>query len=77
VHRPGCTLRGTDADCREADDFARPCRFLGSCHLERRSIAVQGGLRGVNCWAFEQHLQKLGPDPEASAERAAIQGESG
>jgi hypothetical protein len=76
VHRSGCPLRVTDADCREAEDLSQPCRFVGTCHAERRSIAVQGGLRGSLCWAFDGLFRKLG-DPTAAAERAAIQAEGG
>jgi len=90
VHKQGCTLRHDAADCREAGDITQPCRFLGSCHVERRTIAVQAGLRGANCWAFSQRMEREfaehqqvaskaqppRPDPEATAERSTIQGET-
>jgi hypothetical protein len=68
IHKPGCALRSTDTDCREPDDLARPCRFAGNCHAERRSIAVHAGLRGANCWAWQAMTEKQG-DTEVTAER--------
>ena len=70
-HAPGCTLMSTDAGCLEAD-LRRPCRYLAACHEPRRRQMVQAGLRGPACWAFEQHLERIGPDPDAAAERQAI-----
>jgi len=76
VHRPGCTLSLAAVDCREAGELTRPCRYLGHCNVERRGIQVQTGMRGELCVWFELHRKRLGPDPDGSAERAAIQGES-
>lgn len=76
THAPGCTLALTAADCREADDLARPCRYLVHCHQERRGIQVQNGMRGALCVWFERHQAKLGPDPAGAADRAAIPGET-
>jgi hypothetical protein len=76
AHKPGCLLRHDAADCREADDLARPCRYLAHCHAERRGIQVQAGMRGDLCAWFQQHRARLGPDPERAAERQAIQGET-
>jgi hypothetical protein len=72
AHGPGCTLRSTDANCLE-EGLARPCRFAGTCHDERRRVAVSAGLRGEACWFFQKLVETVGADP---AERAAIQGES-
>ncbi len=67
THSPGCTLALAAADCREADDLARPCRYLAHCHQERRGIQVQNGMRGALCVWFEGHQAKLGPDPDGAA----------
>ncbi len=61
-HKPGCTLKLDATDCREADDLAHSCRFLGSCNAMRRRTAVQIGARGELCVAFTGLLAKLGPE---------------
>lgn len=76
THAPGCTLALTAADCRDADDLARPCRYLAHCNVERRGIQVQAGMRGELCTWFGLHQAKLGPDPDGAAARAASPGDS-
>jgi hypothetical protein len=73
-HGPRCTLPADSAECLEAD-LTRPCRFAGTCHEERRRIAVGAGLRGEACYFFAAHVARIGPDPAAVAERQAIQQE--
>lgn len=74
THGPGCTLKSDEGRCVE-EDLVTPCRYTDQCHLERRRVSVAAGLRGQACWFFTSGSRRPLPDPTATAERQAIQGE--
>lgn len=68
-----------EALCRDAADSLKACPYAGHCHLERRRIQSQAGLRGMACWCYQQLVEKFAPrvlvkSPEA-IEREAFQRE--
>lgn len=44
--------------CRSATDPTQPCRFATTCHESRQRIQHYEGLRGEQCWMYQQALDR-------------------
>lgn len=56
--------------CTEPDGVT-PCRFVSQCAEARQRLQHYEGLRGMDCWAYQQKTDRLALAQQAKTEPEA------